>query len=481
MRALLPDGSEPASLPWLPEGRAATEVTPLATLELVRQLASAVARRLTADTSPQGWLAECDVATVGESACVDALAAPFLERVYRRPLTEEDRANLADDFAMGKKLGGDFRSGMRAVVEVALQSPEFLYLLALGSEPTVGDAVELTSFETAARLSYFLTAGPPDAELMTAAKRGRFDEESLAAQAQRLLSGAAAREAISRFYTQRLASDVLVPLPELGLTADLAKDAVESSRRFVEDVVFDGSGTLRGLLTEPQVWTNAALADYYGYPGSGADWWKVELDAAQRAGFFTQPAFLTSSARGQRVSAVVRGTRIMRQVLCYDVLPPPAGVEGAPVEPPVPNATERELLEAHSRNPACHDCHRHIDPAGLAFGHYDTVGKWRDQDSGEPVDASGELDVTDAAGPFADAVELMQKISSSNDAARCFSRLWLERAQRRSYTDTDACTEDEITRRFIEGGGKIVPLLLDVAQSDALRYRLKSELPSAEP
>jgi hypothetical protein len=151
------------------------------------------------------------------------------------------------------------------------------------------------------------------------------------------------------------------------------------------------------------------------------------------------------------------------------------------VEPGPPLLGERARLEAHSTNPACYDCHAHIDPAGLAFGHYDAIGKWRDDDDGAPVDASGVLDRTDAAGPFSDAVELMQKISSSDDAARCFTRLWLERAQRRAYAESDACAEDALTRRFVDGGGKILPLLLDVAQTDALRYRLKSELPDVEP
>lgn len=483
IRALLPPGTSEAGLPWLPEERAQNDVmdSPPSsdTVERLHALAHSVALRMT-DGRGEGWLAGCDVEAEGEAACRDSLGAEFLERAYRRPLTTEDQEELANAFEMGRKVGGSFASGMRAIVELALQSPDFVYLLELGDGSAVGDAVELTSFETAARLSYFLTGGPPDAELNAAATLGPLSDEQLAAHARRLAESPNGRMALSLFYTRQLGADHLAEVPELGFDADLARDALEGSRRFVDDVLFNGPGTLSALLTEPSAWTNGALAAYYGYSAVGDDWQKVLLPS-RSSGFFTQPAFLASTSRSSYVSAVQRGVRVLRQVLCYDVPPPP--VEGMTSLPEASTAptTDRGRLEAETRSTACQQCHVYIDPVGLAFGNYDAVGKWRDDEQGTTVDASGVLDRTEAAGTFSNAAGLMQNIADSVDAKSCFVRLWLGRAQRRPVVASDACVEQKLTRSFLEGGGEILPLLEDIAQSDALRYRSRSELPPSRP
>jgi hypothetical protein len=90
----------------------------LETVAGLHDLAHAVGLLLTED-GEGGWLAGCDVVGKGEEACRDALAEPFVERAYRRPLEDADRLQLAEAFTSGRTLGGDFESGMRAVVEIA--------------------------------------------------------------------------------------------------------------------------------------------------------------------------------------------------------------------------------------------------------------------------------------------------------------------------------------------------------------------------
>ena len=51
----------------------------------------------------------------------------------------------------------------------------------------------------------------------------------------------------------------------------------------------------------------------------------------------------------------------------------------------------RERMEEHRASPACSSCHRVIDPLGLALEHFDVTGHYRIKDSGQPIDASGEL------------------------------------------------------------------------------------------
>jgi hypothetical protein len=53
--------------------------------------------------------------------------------------------------------------------------------------------------------------------------------------------------------------------------------------------------------------------------------------------------------------------------------------------------TVRERLAAHRANPACASCHDLIDPVGFALENFDAVGRWREIEAGEPIDASGTL------------------------------------------------------------------------------------------
>jgi hypothetical protein len=62
---------------------------------------------------------------------------------------------------------------------------------------------------------------------------------------------------------------------------------------------------------------------------------------------------------------------------------------------------------------------------GYAFESYDAVGLWRDTENGLPIDPSGTLHKSDAQGPFANAIELLERIAASEDAHSCFVGHWL--------------------------------------------------------
>jgi hypothetical protein len=51
----------------------------------------------------------------------------------------------------------------------------------------------------------------------------------------------------------------------------------------------------------------------------------------------------------------------------------------------------RERLERHRKNVACSGCHSIMDPLGFALENFDAVGRWRTDDAGTTVDASGAL------------------------------------------------------------------------------------------
>ena len=53
--------------------------------------------------------------------------------------------------------------------------------------------------------------------------------------------------------------------------------------------------------------------------------------------------------------------------------------------------TMRDAMVQHRANPVCAGCHARMDPIGFAMENFDALGKWRDRDSGNRIDASGVL------------------------------------------------------------------------------------------
>jgi hypothetical protein len=69
---------------------------------------------------------------------------------------------------------------------------------------------------------------------------------------------------------------------------------------------------------------------------------------------------------------------------------------------PAEARTVRQRMEAHRTEPVCASCHQLIDPFGFALENFDLVGRWRDSEAGEPIDATARLvDGTAVDGPAA--------------------------------------------------------------------------------
>src|ERR1051326_195910 len=97
---------------------------------------------------------------------------------------------------------------------------------------------------------------------------------------------------------------------------------------------------------------------------------------------------------------------------------------GLPVPPPSPSvspldqdgtltANTRARMEAHRKNPSCNNCHQIFDPFGMALENFDVMGRFREQDGGQPVDASGSF----ADGPaWTDVSQFKQGLARYQDA-----------------------------------------------------------------
>ena len=413
-------------------------------------------------------------------ACGREFVRAFGGRAFRRPLTEEEAAAFLGFFDQQFAEAG-FSVALPLTLQAMLQAPPFLYFLEFGGEPVEGapGVVALTGYELAARLSYFLWDTTPDATLLAAAGAGELDTaQGVAQAAERMLADPRARGAMVNFHRQWLGFDAIdridpdlatYPTYEPGLKASLRGEL----ERLVSWVLFEGPGTFEALLTARTSEVDAGLAGLYGVaaPAEGA-WATASLDGAQRAGILTRAGFLAATAHAVHPSPVKRGVFVLSRLLCAPPGPPPPGASTKlPGETGEAPTTNRERYAQHTARAECAACHTTIDGVGFGFEHYDALGRFRELDGGQPVDARGELVGTDVDGEFDGAVALSQRLAESAQARGCVVSQVYRYALGRGTTVDDACGLATLRAEFEDVRGDIRALLRAVVTSDAFRLR----------
>lgn len=423
----------------------------------------------------------CDPAhettTDAARVCAKGFIQSFGLKAFRRPLEEVERAELLELFDAARAESGTFGDGLRVVISAILQSPSFLYRVELGSGPAVdGVAVPLGPYEMASRLSYLLWGSMPDDTLFAEAAAGRLSTKAeVETQARRMLADPKTEAMVAHFHEEWLqlsrlknvlkASDVY---PEWS--PELRDDFSEETRLFVKDV-FWSQGTLDAFLGSSTTFVNARLAKFYGVPApEGSGFVKIGLDASQRMGFLTQGSFLAANAKPNQPSPIHRGKFVREKLFC-DLLPPPPGNVVIKAPDPKPGQSARERFAEHTKDATCRQCHKLMDPIGFGFEHYDGIGRYLATEGGKPIDATGEIVGTDVEGTFDGVTELRSKLARSQQVSDCVVRQWFRYGYGRAETDADRCTLDRLGRSFTASGRSFKELLVQLAVSDAFRFR----------
>jgi hypothetical protein len=409
-----------------------------------------------------------------DASCGRQFIETFGRRAFRRPLAAEELERYVAFFET-QRTSSNFRVAARLVIQALLESPQFLYRLEL--EGAAGKRAPLQPYELASRLSYGLWQTMPDETLLAAAEAGELaTADEVEAQARRMLADPKARAMVFDFHRQWLDLDRLMRVNKDNLTYPQWNEALrlamrEETQRFIEDVIFDGDGKLRTLLSSSQTWVNPALATLYGAPAVSG-WQKVTLDPAQRAGLLTHASFLAGHAHVINPSPVLRGVFAFDRVLCAP-LPPPVGINTTPPEISdfdMPT-TNRQRYKQHQA-PGCESCHKRIDSIGFALENYDAIGAFRTEENGLPIDARTELTGTDVDGPIANGVELAHKLAGSAKVRRCYVNQWFRFTLGRGEEMDDASTLDWLDHHFVESGERVIDLIVAITRSDEFRTRM---------
>ena len=482
LRDLLNDTTSPGDLlPPETKGNgfsndAAEITTPRLLVDAYQSVAHNAAARAVTSATTLASISPCDTATLGEAACSQQFVDTFGSRAFRRPLDADERTAFLSVFAAGRN-GGTYADGLAAVIEMALQSPQFLYRVELGVPAANTSVARPTSYEMASRLSYLLWGSLPDDTLLAAAKADALDtKEQVLAQATRMLTDPRTREVVRYFH------DTLYGIVGLdGLQRDttffptynaaLGTLFREETEQFLDSIVWDGAGDFATMLSAPFTFLNSTLANFYGVTGvTGDAFQRVNLDPMRRAGLLTHASILTATTPGSHNNPVSRGKFIYTQILCLSVPDPPPGLNV--VEPPFdPTLTTRERFIAHRNNATCAACHSRLDDIGFGFEHYNGVGLWQNLDNGKPIDDSGNVPDGDIAGKFQGAVSLADKIAQSHDARDCYVGQWLDFAYGRLEQSADACTRAALGDAFEASKGNVKNLVLSLTQTDDFLYR----------
>jgi hypothetical protein len=298
----------------------------------------------------------------------------------------------------------------------------------------------------------------------------------VAEQAERMLSDPRARLKLREFLLTWLKADTLADIAKdpqqfPGFDPTLATDLRTSLELFLDDVVSSHESDFRQLLLAPELFLNDRLAKYYGGDlPEGADFTKLARDDG-RAGVLTHPYLMASFAHESETSPIHRGVFLVRGVLGQSMPPPPEAV--APLPPELhPTLTTRERISTQTKGASCMTCHEVINPLGFTLENFDAVGRFRDQDRGKPVDASGSYRTR--AGQKVSlngARELAEFLSASDEAATAFIEQMFHHLVQQSSPAYGPTTLDDLRQSFKSQGYHIRKLAVAIMAASVLTGR----------
>ncbi len=423
----------------------------------------------------------------------------FASRAFRRPVKEAELERYMTLFQTMYKRSEAFETSVFYAMQAILISPHFLFLI---EEPNQSDMVRpITDYELASRLSYFLWTSMPDDELYElAAERKLHVKRVLKKQIERMLNEPKQeeyRERSSINYEDRKFHEFATHFisqwlgtRELGVGSqpDTKKfprynSILESAMKYEPVYMFQellaNDLSLLHLIESDFTFVSRQLAQHYEIQDQvnvpNQQLTRVALpEGSKRGGILTMAGVLAVNSLPHRTSPVLRGAWIMDAVLGTPPPPPPPNVPELPEtlsdEKP---KTLRERLEIHRENPACASCHDRIDPLGFGLENFDAIGRWRDKDEGQFIDASGQL----SNGDQFDGPDGLKQIllKRKDDFIRHLTAKMLGYALGRGLVMEDYCTVDQIVEQLKQNDYKAQTLIWGIIQSVPFRYHRPTE------
>jgi len=374
-------------------------------------------------------LPTCTTSTAAK--CIQTSYQAPIERLYRRPLSGVELADLAGIVSAVEAAGLTSQDATRAMVVSTLLSANFLFR----STPVGGDAAR--GRRLAEHLSYALWDAPPDATLVAAGKVAAADlGASLKEQAVRLGADARAVPVLARFMGQWLAVDIdnLLTDPNLAFPTSPLYAELQA---FVKAALITNM-TVKSFANGTQGFIQKGNFAAYAMPAATASTDVVPVTWGTntiRRGILAEELFMNVTRHpdvGRR--PIFRGHVIRSNFLCQPVAAPPPNVV----------CLNSEVMD-RTTDMRCAGCHSMMDPIGKAFAPLDL-----DNMAGSPppvVNGPGEV-----SGTFADLPTMLDKVADSQAYADCFSRNLLGFFLEQSPDAVDGATVADVSAVVKSGG-----------------------------
>ena len=423
------------------------------------------------------WLAAPRTKEEEEAAAKRQLAA-FTAAAWHGNASTEAREGLLKVFQDGRSHGDTHAQALQNAYAAALCSPRCACLLERFDTAGSDDTLRVDDTTLAARLSYFLWAGPPD-ETLVAATAKLHEPGHRRAEAKRLLADPKAGRFAARFsgqWLQTRALDEFTPSPALfpGWSPAWRQRLQREVTLVFLDTLRSGA-PVTALVNRPETFVDEALAAHYGVASADfplfAGFGKVPAPPHHDAGVLTCAAVLILTSNPDRTNPVRRGKWVMEALLDTPPPPPP------PVVPALPALHDaqgkphsaRERLAIHRETVGCRECHARMDPIGLSLEAFDSLGRFRVEADGLPVDVRSAFP---GGAPFEGAAGLRDLILAHPDR---FERVVLDKLFIYALGRAPAPGERqelEAVRLRARGKQKVAPLeslVLELVASDLFR------------
>ncbi len=414
---------------------------------------------------------------VDDPKALRSILGRFLRRAWRRPVQDTELAKWLRHHELMCRESGHPVEALKETLSAVLASSHFLYL----TEPSASEERRrLNAHELAARLSYFLWSSLPDETLSILADSGELLAPGVfRREFRRLLADEKADRFAEQFSRQWLDLDgvdrvAINPQYYRNFDNSLKPEMVRETQTFFREILRSNSSALQ-FLDADFTMLNARLAKHYGLKGPRSQSFeRVPLEGTSRPGGLLGHASVhLAGSDGVDSHPIKRAVWIREHLLNDPPNPPPpdvpsleesiAGFEKLPV---------REQMEFHRKKEACADCHRSIDPWGIALERFDAIGLPREK-TARGRKAVSTTTVLPGNHQVAGLVDLQDHLLTERreQFVRAIVTKLYVYALGRSAMLEDSPLIEELSREFARDGYRLPSLMARIATSEPFLSR----------
>ena len=317
-----------------------------------------------------------------DQACAKGFITEFGSVAFRQPPSATETDELLKNVGSWKFL-----------ISRIMIHPRFLIRMERsGTKIPNTNTYQLTAYELEARLaSVFWKSLPDDIGLKAAADGTLLTPAGYKAEVNRILSSPKAEAGMWSFYQQWLAVSRIPGDFRSGDVFDgfagtfdwqhmTLQNVLQDGRDFLKYITWQQNGTLKDVFRSTAIMTkDPVVASIYGVAPRASDAAPPIMDpTGHYIGILTRPMIMQQAPSiNSEINHILRGTFLMANIIGVDLGPPAnfADQETQGIVIP-PTSSTRTQVTLKTSLPACIGCHTQINPAGFAFGNFDSFGRY---------------------------------------------------------------------------------------------------------